>query len=284
MAMSPAPEPIAPSRGVSRLVVYGWCLLLVCLEWLYYRLGQQPLRQIGDLPNVISVLEVIEIAMIVRLIGRERRDAPFQPGKAILMLTAMAAIVFVLRQIPLAAALALALLAAWHLRKSQSCRASAFALLAFVMQFVLLGWPFLALHNIVGLFDAGLVRAVLQMMGQGVSGDGTFILRPGDNIGFDVMWGCATSTTLVQNLAAYAIIAAGLGGALRHSDRAAFVIIIGATFAMNWLRLILICASREGYLIWHEGTGASFLAAFYAVLILGLAYYRARPGQVQPSP
>ncbi|QEN85713.1 hypothetical protein FZC33_05625 [Labrys sp. KNU-23] len=283
MAMSPAPETTTSSRAVSCHVVYGWCLVLVCLEWLYYRLGQQPLRQIGDLPNVISVLEVIEIAMIVRLIGRERRDAPFQAGEIASILAAMAVCVLVLRQIPLAAALALASLAAWRLRKRPSCRASAFALLAFIVQFVLLGWPFLALHNVVGLLDATIVRAVLQMAGQDISGYGTYILRPADNIGFDVMWGCATSTTLVQNLTAYAIIAVGLGGPLRRSDSTAFLIVIGATFALNWLRLVLICASKEGYLVWHEGTGANGLAAFYAVLILVLAYFRTRPGQVQPS-
>lgn len=279
--MSAVPEATASSRAVSCRAVYGWCLVLACLEWLYYRLGQQPLRQIGDLPNVISVLEVIEIAMIVRLIGRERRDAPFQIGEAVLILTAMAFCVLVLRQIPLAAALALAVLAAWRLRKRPSCRASALALLAFIAQFVLLGWPFLVLHNVVGLLDATIVRTLLQMAGQDVSGYGTYILRPADNIGFDVMWGCATSTTLVQNLTAYAIIAVGLGGPLRRSDRAAFLIVIGATFALNWLRLVLICASKEGYLAWHEGTGASFLAAFYAVLIVVLAYCRARPGQTQ---
>ena len=151
--MSAVPEATASSRAVSCRAVYGWCLVLACLEWLYYRLGQQPLRQIGDLPNVISVLEVIEIAMIVRLIGRERRDAPFQIGEAVLILTAMAFCVLVLRQIPLAAALALAVLAAWRLRKRPSCRASALALLAFIAQFVLLGWPFLVLHNVVGLLE-----------------------------------------------------------------------------------------------------------------------------------
>ncbi|MGO4339775.1 hypothetical protein AB4037_33315 [Labrys sp. KB_33_2] len=281
--MSPVPDTIAPSRTVSCRAVYGWCLVLVCLEWFYYRLGQQPLRQIGDLPNVISVLELIEIAVIVRLIGHGRRDTPFQAGETAFTLAAMAVCVLVLRQIPLAAALALAILAAWRLRKRPSCRASPFALLAFIAQFVLLGWPFLALHNVVGLLDAAIVRTVLQVAGQEVSGYGTYILRPADNIGFDVMWGCATSTTLVQNLMAYAIIAVGFGGPLRRSDRAAFLIVIGATFALNWLRLILICASKEGYLVWHEGTGASFLAAFYAVLILVLAYCRTRPGQMQPS-
>jgi hypothetical protein len=281
--MSPVPEATAPSRTVSCRAVYGWCLVLVCLEWLYYRLGQQPLRQIGDLPNVISVLEVIEIAMIVRLIGREQRDIPFRAGEAAFTLAAMATCMLVLRQIPLAAALALAMLAAWRLRKRPSCRASAFALLAFIAQFVLLGWPFLVLHNVIGLLDATVVRTALQMAGQAVSGYGTYILRPADNIGFDVMWGCATSTTLVQNLTAYAIIATGFGGPLRRSDRKAFLLIIGTTFALNWLRLVLICASKEGYLVWHEGTGASFLAAVYAVLILALAYHRARPAQLRPS-
>ncbi|PRH89230.1 hypothetical protein C5L14_01145 [Labrys okinawensis] len=283
MAPSPAPEAAAPSRAISCHAVYGWCLVLACLEWLYYRLGQQPLRQIGDLPHVISVLEVIEIAMIVRLIGRERRDAPFQASEAALTLAAMAFCVLVLRQVPLAAALALALLAAWRLRKRPSCRASSVALLAFTAQFVLLGWPFLVLHNVVGLLDAAIVRTALQTAGQDVSGHGTYILRPADAIGFDVMWGCASSTTLVQNLTAYAIIAVGLGGPLRRSDSTAFLLVTGATLALNWLRLVLICASKDGYLTWHEGTGANILAAFYAVLILVLAYYRARPRQMQPS-
>ena len=263
--------------GVSSLIVFGWFLVFVGFEWLRYKFGQHTVVGLSDLPNLISILEIIQIAMILRLVDRRRIDAPFYLLDASFALGTVALCILVLHREPLLAALILSAFTMWRFKKHTSCRLSSLAQFAFIGQFVLLGWPFLVLHNLVGWLDAIVVRAVLRVIGQDVGGYGTYIIHTSRNAGFDVMWGCATSTTLVQNIVAFGIIAGGIRGYLQRSDIGCFFFVIVGTFALNWLRLVLICSTKDGYLFWHEGQGAALLATAYAIFIIALAYRVTRP-------
>ena len=276
-----SPAPAIPARAGSAvadaLTVFAWMLAFVGFEWLRYKIAMlnSPVRA-SDLLNAVSVLEVIEIALIARMSDRSARRSAIGAFEASTMLAGAALFLLVVNQKPLLSALILSSFTLWRFARFPSLRNAAIGQFAFASQFVLLGWPFLIVHNAVGRLDAAVVRAGFRAFGQDASGYGTYLFRPSQHLGFDIMWGCASSTAMVPNAIGFVIITLGLRGRLLRSDVVGLLLILAASLALNWLRLLLICWSRDGYLFWHEGLGVTVFAALYALLVVSVAHAAAR--------
>ncbi len=152
----------------------------------------------------------------------------------------------------------------------------AIGLFAFVVHYRLLGWPFALLHEFVGRIDASLLRAILNFAGYQVAGFGTIVFRPSENFGIDIFAGCSSSFVAAAVIPGFVIAVLGLRGTFRKSDAAYLAGLLLITVGLNWLRLLGTGASQDGYRYWHDGNGASLLAAIYALLVLGAAYRATR--------
>ena len=189
----------------------------------------------------VSVLEALEWLLILQA-ARVRGDRAPGGLSAFVTLGAVAVIVLPLGQKPIVALALLAIVAlglGWR-RAAPWTAAGSLALL--VSQYALTGWPFLSMHNVVGRLDAAVTRALLHAGGQNVAGGGSLVWLPSRKQAFDVMWGCATSTTLVEILPAYLLVALCLRGRLVRRDGLGMAGLTALVFPLNWIRLQLICA------------------------------------------
>jgi len=177
---------------------------------------------------------------------------------------------------PLLSAALLSAAIFWRYVRLPAFRNAAIAQAVFVLQFVVTGWPFLALHNLVGRLDASAVRLWLNILGQDAVGFGTYLFLPSKSLAFDVMWGCASSTTILPIALAFIVVTLGLRGRMLRADLAWLLAIGAIGLVLNWLRLILICWSADGYRFWHEGQGALVFAALDAFVALSAAYLATR--------
>ena len=141
---------------------------------------------------------------------------------------------------------------------------------------MLTGWPFLAVHNAIGRLDAAVTRAGLHAQGQAVSGSGSLVALPQGARAYDVMWGCATSTTLVAVLPAYLLIVLCLRKRFAPQDALWVTGLSALIFPLNWIRLQLICGQPGGYDFWHEGQGAAIFGALFGALVLAAAWVASR--------
>lgn len=266
-------SPVARSSRVNARAIFCWTFGFVVVCWWRFKLNTVGAPALpGALFDVVSALDVLEIALLLKLVGWGTPSGEVRIGEAAAFLGLAAVAVLVLRQMPLLGAFALSSALLWRFAGRSALRDAAIVQFVFVAQYVLLGWPFLIVHNAIGRLDAAIVRGSLSLLGQQVAGEGSYVLKPLQKLNFDVMWGCATSTTLAPVLAAFAIVVLTLRHRLDRADALAAAILIALTFALNWSRLVLICWSEAGYYYWHEGAGAGLFAAAYALAALGAAY------------
>jgi exosortase/archaeosortase family protein len=266
-------SPVARTSNVNARAVFGWALAFILVCWWRFKLNTIGAPALpGALFDVVSALDVLEIALLLKLVGWGAPSGEVRIGEAAALLGLAATAVLVLRQMPLLGAFALSSALLWRFAGRSALRDAAIVQFVIVAQYVLLGWPFPVVHNAIGRLDAAVVRRSLALLGQQVAGDGSHVLKPLQSLNFDVMWGCATSTTLAPVLAAFAIVALALRHRLERADALAAALLIALTFALNWTRLVLICWSEAGYVYWHEAAGAGLFAAAYALAALGAAY------------
>ncbi|MDE2579135.1 MAG: hypothetical protein KGL46_10040 [Hyphomicrobiales bacterium] len=260
--------------------VFGWLLVFVAAQWAAYKFaGYGPVSAPSELFDIFSVLEIIELALIWRLFDHKAALPQISALEGVALLFASTTVMIAGARKPMLAAAAISFIVFARFSLIPAFRLAAAAQLAFIAQFALLGWPFLQFHNFVGRIDGFFVRAFFRAKSVDIAGAGTYVLRPAQNIGFDIMWGCATTTTLIPNLFGFFIITLGMRRRLVKTDIVWAVLIAISTAPLNWLRLLLICRNNDSYVFWHEGTGAAIFAALYAGLVLGAVHSALRTGE-----
>jgi hypothetical protein len=152
-------------------------------------------------------------------------------------------------------------------------RRLAIGMFAFTAQYLLLAGPFIWLHAFVGGLDAAILRVILRALGYDVTGYGTFVIRASQNFAIDVQEGCSSSYIAAIAIPGFVITILGLRGWFRRADFGYATGLLAAVVLVNWLRLIPIALSHEGWLYWHEGEGSSIVAAIDALIIVGMAYW-----------
>ncbi len=274
-------DAILPQRNVAReipvVVMLSWLLVFLGYEWARHK-GQSvgPPRSAADLFNLISAVECMEIFVLFRLLAATPRERGVGASVAFATLGGLAPILFLASGKPILGAALIAALILARYGKPPALRAFAIAQLLFVLQYVAQGWPFLVFHNAIGALDAGVTRAGAMLLGLDVGGTGTFVARPSLKIIFDVMWGCATSTTLAMVMPGFFIAILGFRGRIVRRDFAWLGILTLATVFCNWARLLLIIRSREAHAFWHDGDGSQLFALVYALLIFCCAFLATR--------
>ena len=247
------PATLARPSRVDARAVFCWTLAFVLIGWWRFKLNAfgAPVSP-GGLFDVVSALDVLEIALLLQLVGGGAPGGDVGIGEAAAFLGLALAATIALRQMPLPGAFALSAALLWRYSRRPALRNAAVVQFVFVAQYVALGWPFLLVHNAIGRLDAAMARRSLALLGQQVAGGGSYVLKPLQSLNFDVMWGCATTTTLAPVLAAFTIVALALRHRLERTDASAAALLIALTFALNWTRLVLICWSEAGYAFWHD--------------------------------
>ena len=276
-AIAPA-ETDATSRGLPRALVIGWLAVFVGFLWLQGRTNS--FTSFATLSQT-SVIELIEIAVLVRLFTFADRQTRLSAGEALATLAGMAAVVLVAGRLPLtdpwiAGTSLIAFYGLCRFGRAPAERAFVLALFLFFAQYAF-GWgPFIWLHDLVGQFDAAAIRRLLAAAGYAVAGSGSIIISESRHFAVDVNYGCSSSYVIARVVPAFLIVVLGMRRALRLRDLAYLAALAAATIYLNLLRLMPVALSRPGYEFWHDGFGASLLAALFAVLILAAAYAATR--------
>ena len=259
----------APPGSPPLKTAAAWLAAFVLYECLRIKAAK-----LGVLPSparffaVVSALDLAQVVLIGRLLLRTASEQCLSPGKAAAVLAVIALAAIGGGANPLLPVVALSGVAVWLCRGS-SLAPAAFAVALFGAQSVLPGWPFLPVHEAFGRLDAAVVRSLLKLGGVASAGAGTLVLIPGQRQGFDVLYGCATSTTLAEVIPAFLVVVLCLRGRFARTDRLWLLGLTAAIFPANWLRLLLICGPPDRYVYWHEGAGAGLFGLAYGVLILG---------------
>lgn len=266
----------APGDRVASIIFLGWLLIFLAYEWLRFKYQSFGFPHSFDQAlSFVSAIECMEIFILLRLLASAAKGEGPAPVEAFVTLGGLAAVLFVSNDKPILGAAAIAVFVLFRFWKTPAARAFALAQFLFVIQYIGQGWPFLALHNVVGALDASVIRSAAHLLGLDVSGYGTFIVRPSLKVAFDVMWGCATSTTLAMVVPGFLIAVLGLRRQFRWPDFFWLAALVCLTTMCNWARLMLIVRSLAAHAYWHEGDGSQLFAFFYAVLIVGFAFLSA---------
>ncbi len=269
--------PVAPSRsaiaGVSSAVVVGWLIAFTGLEWVRFKLGSVAAPTgLADVTYILSALECFELFLLVKMFSWKSDAPPIGALEAMATLLGAAVLLLFANSRPIFSAGLLAFYVLCRFGRTDQHRRVAIGLFAFISQYLLLAGPFIWLHTLVGRIDASVMRWVLQTAGYDITGYGTLVVRASQNFATDVQWGCSSSNVAAIAIPGFVITILGFRGWIRGSDLAYLAVLLAAVVLINWLRLIPIELSREGWLYWHEGNGSSIVAAINGLVIVGLGY------------
>lgn len=278
-SVAPATGSDAAARGVPRALVVGWLAAFAALEWLAAKSGA--LTSFGELTTSVSVIECIEIAVLVRLFAASDVRARLSAAEAFATLAGIAAVLLMVNRAAIGNAwiagtslIAFYVLCRFGRDAAQRPFAIAFAL--FFAQYLFSFGPFVWLHNLVANADAAALRGLLAAAGYDMAGAGTIVVHRSANFVVDVNTGCTSSYVLGLVVPGFLILVLGIRGAFRKTDAIFLAALIFLSVCVNLLRLMPIALSREGFLFWHEGFGVSLLAALYAGLIVSASYAATR--------
>jgi hypothetical protein len=271
---SPSIEiPARSIPGVSGSAVVGWLVVFTLLEFACAKL--EPIRASGSLagiPYVLTALECFELFLLARMFDWKATQTRVGMIEAMATIVLIAAVCLFANGRPWFTAGVLSLYFLCRFGRNLEHRRLAIGMFAFIAQYLLLAGPFIWLHSFVGSLDAGVLRVILPALGYDVTGYGTFIIGPSQNYAIDVGGGCASSRVAATAIPGFVIVILGLRGWFRRADLGYAAALLAAIVLVNWLRLIPIALSREGWLYWHEGEGKSIVSAIDALMIVGMAF------------
>ena len=258
---------------VPYVAVLGWLLAFVAFVWVRIKLENvEPAPSLHDALDIFTAAELFCIVMLARLFLRQPPAQTLSILEAAATVAGAAAITLIVDTKPI---FAMALLTSYVLIRfapNGANRAIAIALFAFAAQYWMQAGPFIWLHEMVGIVDADVLRRALAIAGHEIGGTGTTIMRIDRSFGVDIAIGCASSFVVAIVAPIFAIALLGLRGAFRPSDLRFFAGLIAATVLLNWIRLYPTSLSHDGWLYWHEGDGASLIAAANGLLIAAFVY------------
>lgn len=271
-----------PGR-LTRWAVATWLFVFIVAECLRLKFLQSgPPHDAAELLAAVTVLDAAQVAFIVAAIRRSSDTVSLNLSHAIAALAFLVLFAIILGAHPAVPALAIGSYALW-LCWSGPARSVGAALSLFVIQYVLPGWPFLTLHAAFARLDAAVIRSLLRLFGEKVAGADTFIVLPQKMYGVDVLWGCATSTTLVSVIPSLMVILLSWKGQITRRDRWYAAGLAALIFPLNWLRLLLICAGPKHYHYWHSGGGAALFGMLYAAIVFAVGWLAVRQGRGEPA-
>jgi hypothetical protein len=263
---------------VPRALVIGWLAAFAGLQWL--QAGTDSFTSLAALSQT-SVIELIEIAVLVWLFTFVDQQARLSTGEALATLAGLAVAVLVVGRMPIteawiASASLIAIYGLARFGRAPGERAFMAVLFLFFAQYAFDYGPLIWLHSLVGQIDAAAVRYLLAAAGYTVSGSGSVVINKATQFAIDVNYGCSSSFVIGRVAPAFLIVVLGIRHRLRVADLAYLAVLVAAAVCVNLLRLMPVALSREGYAFWHDGFGASMLSALYAVMILAAAFTATR--------
>jgi hypothetical protein len=271
--------------AVSGAAVVGWLLAFTLLEWARGKfLSVASPHLLASIPGALSALECLELILIARMFNWRTRAPSVGAVEALAPLALIAVACVVLNDRPFFSAGALSLFILVRFGRTPEHRALAIALFAFVAQYLLQAGPFIWLHAFVGSLDAAVVRSGLRLLGYDITGQATLVIHASQKFAIDVLEGCASSYVASVAIPGFVIVVLALRGRLQWPDLAYATALLVAVVLVNWLRLVPIALSREGWLFWHEGAGASIVALGDGVLVVGMAWLATRRGRKAGKP
>lgn len=280
------PRPIGlnlTAPDVSRLAVIGWLAAFTLFEWACFKLDAFGGGGLASLPYRFSALECVELVLLARMLDLRARSPQIHAGEAAAILIGAAFLTLVVTSRPIISAGLLSLFVLVRFGRDPAYRVFAVGLAAFIAQYLLLGGPFLWLHDAVANGDAWLTRHLLNLAGFGVVGSGPLIVRPAVNFAVDVVWGCTSSYVAATVAPGFVIVVLALRRAWRRSDFAWLAGLLLATYAVNIFRLLLTSVSREEHRFWHDGDGAAVFAIAYMLLVIGFGFRATRRSLAPPT-
>jgi exosortase/archaeosortase family protein len=273
--------PSLSTPDVSRLAVVGWLTAFTLFEWV--RLKLETAGGWTTLYREVSALECVELVLLVRMVDLRARPSRIHAGEAAAILAGATFLTLFVTSRPVFSAGVLALFVLARFRNDPAYRIFAIGLFAFISQYLLLTGPFIWLHDAVATGDAWVTRHLLNLLGFGVTGSGTFILRPAADFGVDVIWGCSTSYVAAPVGAAFVIVVLALRRGWRRSDAGWLAGLLLATFGVNLLRLALTSVSSELHRFWHDGDGTAAFAVGYMLLVAAFSLLATREQHRGPA-
>jgi len=274
-----APRPTGLSlttQSVSRLAVMGWLTVFTLFEWMRFKFAIIGSGGFASLPYAISALECVELVLLARMIDLRAPSPQIGGGEGALILVGAAFLTLFATTRPIFSAGLLSLFVLARFGRDPAYRVFAIGVFVFIAQYLLLGGPFLWVHDAVANADAWITRHLLNLAGFGVTGSGPFILRPGVNFGVDIVWGCTSSYVAAMVAPGFIIVVLALRRAWRQFDFAWLAGLLLVTYAMNIVRLLLTSVSPEGHRFWHDGDGAAVFAITYMLLVVGFGFWATR--------
>ena len=270
----------APRRtaSVTRAATLYWLVAFIAFEWLRTKLGIYGFQAAAPWAQNISALELSEIYLLSRMTAWRRVAGRVSAIEALTTWAATALAVLAFDGKPIVTASLLAFFVLARFVWSPDTRLFALGLTLFLQQSNPLLGAFGALHNRVASFDGFVLRHALRLAGQDVTGVSSVVYNESANFGIDILSGCASSMPLIPVLTGFVLTVLALRRSLAARDLAFSAGLVLATFVVNWLRLAPAALSKGGYAYWHDGGGASIVAAAYAALAVGVGYGAARAG------
>ena len=284
---SPSIEiPARSTATASGAAVVGWLIVFTLLEWACAKLETVgPSLSLAGLASALTALECFELFLLARMFNWKAAETRVGIIEVVLILALIAVVCLFANGRPWFSAGILSFYLLCRFGRDREHHRSAIGMFAFTSQYLLLAGPLVWLHAFVGSLDAAVVRMILQALGYDVTGYGTFVIRASQKFAIEVTEGCSSSHVAAVAIPGFVIAVLGLRGRLLRADFGYAAALLAALVLVNWLRLIPIALSQEGWLYWHEGEGSSIVAATDALMMVGVAYLAtARTRRSGPSP
>jgi hypothetical protein len=248
--------------GVSRMALAGWIAAFTALEWIRFKLQiGGGFHGLGDVPHLVSALECFELFLLARMFATSPPSPRIGAVEAWTTLAGIALAALVAQSQPLFAAGLLAIYLFARFGREAERRGFALGVFIFIAQYLLQSGPFIWLHAFVGRIDAVVVAGLLQTAGHDVQSSGTLLFGAAPGYAIDIMEGCASSFVCATVIAGAAITILGLRGRLLRADLVWLALAAALAVAINWLRLMPVALSHDGWLYWHEGAGSALVSA-----------------------
>ena len=263
---------VSPAKPVNvklkPAVVIACLFACVVYECLRFKLGND--SGADTLLARITSLECVEVGLILWTIDWGATAPDIEPLEGAGVIGLIAVSMLLMGGKPIVPILLMTVYVVGRFGVRGPLRTPAIAIGLFAGQYVAQGWPFLGIHNRLSAVDAAAARTILRAAEIVTTGSGTFINLPEQKLGFDVNTGCTSSTTIAYVVPAFLIFVLCLRGSLKRGDALWGAALVLSVIAANWLRLTLICGTKNGYAYWHEGQGVDIFAAIYGVLLAAI--------------
>jgi hypothetical protein len=138
----------------------------------------------------------------------------------------------------------------------------------------------LPLHAVVGLFDARVVQALLQLHGVAAGGYANIVANESGHESLEILAQCASSFPLSDVCLAFIVTILFLGRFPCRRDRGWLIASLLASIVLTEVRLLWMALSQSNYLWVHDGGGRVLYSLAAVILATLFPFLAARVGRL----